>query len=282
MSLKSVKEILHLADEESTAIIGLNCTDYNSIYAGIMAAEETRTPIICMLYPDHARKYNYISLSGFATLVKELADKVSIPIGLHLDHCSEIDYIEQAIQSGFKSVMYDGSSLQYEENVEKTRRVKEICEKASVDLEAELGYVGVTVVEDELNSDYFTQPEMAADFVKKTNVDFLAVAIGTAHGVYKSTPKLDLDRLSAIKEATGIPLVLHGGSGVPDDQLKESFRRGIRKLNVGTEYYQVWRDSMSTHTTNPEVSMFDIVGQVQNDLKSYLCTKLKLTEIKNI
>jgi len=279
MALTSVKNLLQMASINNTAIIGLNCTDYNSIYAGITAAEETKTPIICMLYPDHARVNNYITLRGFASLVTELAEKKTVPIGLHLDHCSEIDYIEQAISDGFKSVMYDGSSLPYEENVKNTCIVKKMCEKSNIDLEAELGYVGVTAIEDELNADFYTEPDMAADFVKRTNVDCLAVAIGTAHGVYKSTPRLDIERLAAIKEAVKIPLVLHGGSGVPEKQLTESFRKGIRKLNVGTEYYQVWRDSMAKNTVDSKVDILDIVGNVQNDLKVYLHNKLKLTEI---
>ena len=279
MALEKVSKILEVADKANAAVIGFNCIDYNMIRSCMLAAEETGKPIICMLYPVHDYEFNSISLSTFAVQVKELAKSVCAPIGLHLDHCSDLAYIELAVRSGFTSIMYDGSMLPYEENVYNTRKAVEMCKAYDVDVEAELGYVGVGSAYDPANVELYTKPELAADFVQKTKVDSLAVAIGNAHGVYKAEPRLDFERLDAINAATDIPLVLHGGSGIPDDQLECAFSRGISKFNVGTELWQVWKNALAKYAGDASVHPNEMSVKIQDTLKEYLRVKLELTKL---
>jgi len=279
MPLERVSTILRIAEKANTAVIGFNCLDYSTIYSVIATAEEARRPTICMLYPVHDNPYNFISLNSFAAIVMDLAKNVSVPIGLHLDHSSDIDYIEHAVHCGFTSVMYDGSMLAYEENVRNTCRVVDICAPLGVDVEAELGYVGVAGANDYDKPELLTHPEEASKFVSETRIDSLAIAIGNAHGAYYSLPNLDLARLDAINEITSVPLVLHGGSGIPDDQLTEAFSRGINKFNVGTEYWHAWKESAAKHSTNPDIHPNEIARLVQDDLKKYLHKKFQLTKL---
>jgi len=162
---------------------------------------------------------------------------VDIPIALHLDHATSYQQVVECIRAGYTSVMIDGSKLPYDENVALTRKVVELAHYAGVSVEAELGKVGGT--EDDLTVDEreatFTVPEEAVKFIEDTGVDYLAIAIGTAHGVYKWEPKLDLERLKKIRSMVSVPLVLHGASGVPDDGLRDAIACGINKINLATD-----------------------------------------------
>ena len=179
----------------------------------------------------------YMGVAEFAAIAKAVAKKADVPVALHLDHCTQFPMIVECIKEGFTSVMIDGSHLPYEENLALAQKVVEVAHAAGVAVESELGRVGGA--EDDLNVDEreatFTVPEEAADYVRRSGVDSLAVAIGTAHGVYKGTPKLDLERLSAIRAAVSVPLVLHGASGVPDEAVRAAIARGIAKVNIATE-----------------------------------------------
>ena len=172
-----------------------------------------------------------------AACVKEAAKIYDIPIALHVDHCPSYKTIVQCIQHGYTSVMIDGSQLPYGENVELVRKVVETAHYCGVAVEGELGRIGG--VEDDVFVDErdaaFTVPSEAKEFVEATGIDFLAIAIGTAHGMYKGEPKLDFQRLSSIKEVVDVPLVLHGASGVPEASIREAIRRGICKINIATE-----------------------------------------------
>jgi ketose-bisphosphate aldolase len=238
MALEKVSEILKDADKRGTAVIAFDTFNFESIKWLIEAAEESQTPVISMLYP--ALKA-HIPFEVYAQTVKSLAAKVKIPIGLHLDHCREYDEVLAAIHAGFTSVMIDGSALPYEENVKITSKVVEAAHAMGIDVEAELGLVGFANNTDDFqNTSHYTKPEDAKDFIEKTGVDSLAVAFGSAHGVYIAEPKLDLELLKRINAVTDTPLVLHGGTGIPDDQIMSSFRLGINKLNVGTELGQLF------------------------------------------
>ncbi len=277
MSLVKVSEILKMADKANTSAIAFNCTDYNTIYSAITIAEELRKPVICMLYPEHAQINNWCNPKSFAETVRSIARNVKVPVGLHLDHCTDPDYILSAIRDGFTSVMYDGSMLSVEENIVKTRAVADEAHKLGAEVEAELGRVGfAAIVTDQNDTDMYTKPEVAAAFCEQSKCDSVAVAIGSAHGFYKETPKLDLQRLKEINGVTEVPLVLHGGSGIPDDQLRIAFQEGINKFNVGTEYFWLYSETIKKYYSDPDANFFRLPEAVQAALMDYLRKKMQL------
>ncbi len=283
MGLERVSKILKMADEANTSVIAFNCINYDMAYSVVTVAEEVKKPVVIMLYPEHNYGFNNTDLRGFAEMVKSLASKVTVPIGLHLDHSSDFNYIMNAIKEGFTSVMFDGSMLPLEENIRLSKKVVEVAHTFGVDVEAELGRVGFAADSDEENPDMYTKPEVAAEFCRKTGVDSVAVAIGSAHGVYLEVPKLDLERLEEINKATEKPLVLHGGSGIPNNQLEAAFTKGINKFNVGTEFFQLYYDSvleyMKAHEGEKNVNLlFEMSNYVQNRLMDYLREKMKLSK----
>ena len=179
--------------------------------------------------------------------------------------------------------MFDGSMLPVEENIRLSKKVVEVARNFDVDVEAELGRVGFAKDSDEDNLDLYTKPEVAAEFCRETGVTSVAVAIGSAHGVYLETPKLDIERLEEINRATETPLVLHGGSGIPNDQLEVAFTKGINKFNVGTEFFQLYYDTvfeyMKAHESERNVNLlFDMSKYVQDKLMAYLREKMKLSK----
>lgn len=276
MALIKVSEIEKMADQANTSVIAFNCLDYSTLRSVITVAEELQTPVICMLYPEHATKYHWITPRAFAGMVKEEAEKVSVPVGLHLDHCSDFNYILQAIKAGFPSVMYDGSMLPLEENIKNTKEISKAAHAFGADVEAELGHVGFAEnTGDQNDLDLFTKPEVAACFCEETQCDALAVAIGSAHGFYKETPKLDIERLKEINAAVETPLVLHGGSGIPADQLEMAFKEGINKFNVGTEFLWLLYESMKKYRGE---DMHGMANEVQSILMDYLRNKLLLSK----
>ena len=280
MGLVKVSEILKQADKAKTAALAFDCTDYNMIYSAVTVAEELQKPVIVMLYPEHHYLNNAFDLAGFAATVKNLAAGVKVPVGLHLDHSSDPVYIMKAIKAGFTSVMVDGSLLPFEENMKLAERVTEIAHAFDVDVEAELGRVGLAKDSDQDKADMYTRPEIAAEFCERTHVDSIAVAIGNAHGVYLEKPKLDMERLDEINKATDVPLVLHGGSGIPDEQLSLAFRKGINKLNVGTEFFQTNYNSIREYcdTWMNRGNVFDMPVFIQERLMAYLRRKMELSE----
>lgn len=236
MVLEKVGKILRLADASNTAAIALICIDYNMVRAAIEVAEERNTPIIIMLLPEHQQENKVMGTAGFAAMVKEEAQKVKVPIGLHLDHCSDYEYIVKAIKDGFPSVMVDGSMYGFEKNTELSRKVTETAHILGAEAEGELGYVGLAKQGAEAKTEEYTTPDSAVLFCEETKVDYLTVAIGSAHGEYLKPPKLDIERLREIDAAVGTPLVLHGGSGIPHEELEKAFSQGINKFNLGTDY----------------------------------------------
>ncbi len=238
MGLVNLKEMLKEADAHRYAVGAFNVVNLESLQAILDAAVEKRSPVILNIAEVH---FKYVDLESLCPLVQRAAEQVPVPVALHLDHGLHFETIVRAIRCGFTSVMFDGSTLPYEENVRATRDVVRMSHAVGVTVEAELGHVGGDEGGSEgAESDpsLFTDPDMAADFVRRTGVDALAVAIGSAHGVYKRKPKLDFDRLVQIKEATGVPLVLHGGSGIPDEDFRKAISLGICKINVYTEMAQ--------------------------------------------
>jgi fructose-bisphosphate aldolase class II len=275
MAFVKVSKILKLADQANTAAIAFNCVDYNTVKSVITVAEELQKPVICMLYPEHSYKYNWISLEGFFAIVKNEAEKVKVPVAIHLDHCSDFDFIMKSIKAGFTSVMYDGSMLPVEDNIRNTREIARVAHALGAEVEAELGHVGfASTVTDQSDTDKYTKPEVAAAFCEQSACDSVAVAIGSAHGFYKEIPKLDIKRLQEINMATDVPLVLHGGSGIPDDQLKIAFTKGIDKFNVGTEFLWLYYQTVKNYTGS---DLFNLPNTVQAVLMKYLREKMKLS-----
>lgn len=277
MSLEKVRDILKDADRHHSSVIAYDAFDYNTISSAIEGAARVSRPVIVMLYPSMDK---HIPLEAFVATVRACAAQVKIPVGLHLDHCSDYDYIVKAMRAGFTSVMADGSSLPMEENIAFTARVVRAARLLDVDVEGELGHVGsAQKQEDYQEADRYTRPEDAKLFAETTGVASLAVAIGSAHGFYTETPKLDIGRLKEIDQATDVPLVLHGGSGIPEDQLVEAFKNGINKFNVGTEYF--WLNSESYrryYEENPQTKdSFGYFPYVQEQLRAYIARKCMLT-----
>ncbi len=277
MGMVKVSEILKMANKADTAAIAFNCSDFNTIYSVISVAEELKKPVICMLYPEHAQKNNWCTPKTFAETVKALAADKKVPVGLHLDHCTDASYILGAIRDGFSSVMYDGSMLPVEENIINTRTIAEAAHKLGAEVEAELGHVGfAATVTDQKDTDMYTKPEVAAAFCEQSQCDSVAVAIGSAHGFYKETPKLDIERLKEIDAVTDKPLVLHGGSGIPNDQLALAFKAGIDKFNVGTEFFWLYFQTLKKHCAKADSDFFTIPEVVQDALCAYLREKMQL------
>ncbi len=279
--LTPVKEILKMASDANTSVIAFNCTDYNMIYSVAHAADKVNKPVLVMLYPEHCTLNNMCNPELFAAAAAAVAKEVKVPVGVHLDHCQDLNYIIRSIKAGFSSVMYDGSMLSVEENIVNTRKVVDIAHAFDVAVEAELGHVGfAATVSDQSNLDMYTKADVAASFLEQSGADALAVAIGSAHGVYKETPHLDIKRLAEINAATDIPLVLHGGSGIPNDQLDQAFVNGINKFNVGTEFFQLYYDCMKDFGAlhGDKGNVFDFPIYAQERLMDYLVKKLELSK----
>ena len=216
----------------------------------VKAAEEAKAPVIIQVYP---RLVNEEVGYYLAPVILAAAKKASVPICFHLDHGPSEMEAQKILYWGATGIMYDGSVHTFEENIANTKHIVEICSAVGVGVEGELGHVGS--VNDDAMEEY-TDPAQAAKFVKETGVCCLAVLIGNAHGHYKKTPCLDIARVKAIREATGgIPLVLHGGSGIPDDQVQAAIRAGIRKMNIGTDVCCTFADATLKTLQDPNRSL---------------------------
>lgn len=232
MPLVTTKEMLLKAQKENYAVGAFNVENMEMVQAVLEAAEELKAPVIMQTTPSTVK---YAGLDFYYANVKAAAERASVPVAVHLDHGSSFELAMQALRIGYTSIMIDGSHNIFEENIALSKSVVDACEPSNIPVEAELGKVGGK--EDDLDGGDggYTDPAEAKEFVDRTGVSSLAVAIGTAHGVYKGEPKLDLDRLTEIRKVVDIPLVLHGASGLSEEAVKESIRRGICKVNFATE-----------------------------------------------
>lgn len=251
MELMTTKQILKKAQEEHYAVGAFNVENMEMVMAVISAAEEMSAPVIMQTTPSTV---SYAGLDYFLANVKVAASRANVPVAIHLDHGSSFELASQAFRTGYTSIMIDGSHGDFESNVKLSKSVVDMCKSSGIAVEAELGKVGGK--EDDLDGgdgDIYTDPLEAKEFVERTGVDSLAIAIGTAHGMYKGEPKLDLDRLSAIREVVSVPLVLHGGSGIPDSKVQEAIRRGICKVNYATELRIAYTDGIKKYLSeNPD------------------------------
>lgn len=228
--LTNLNNVLPEARRQGYAVPAFDCVEDIMIRTILDTAEKKKSPVILMsLRHDlEGKGFGYI-----AGLINKVDSYYDIPVVLHLDHAEELDFIKEAIDHGFTSVMYDGSKLPFEENIKNTREVVNYAKKYGVTVEAELGHVGGMNIDGSKEGDSkLTEPEDVKKFIEETGVDALAVSIGTAHGVYESEPELNIERLKRINEVSSAPLVLHGGSGTPKDQLLKSIKNGITKVNI--------------------------------------------------
>lgn len=237
--LITLKNILKIAEAENIAIGAFNVTSLEGIRALFKAAEELNTPVIVQ-FANEAHK-QYISLSEIGPVMMQYAERSKVPACVHLDHGANLDEIREALELGFTSVMYDGSALTYEKNVAYTNAAVELAESYGASVEAEIGSMGREEflsaggsAEDAAVEGAYTDPQQAAQFVEDTGIDALACSFGTVHGIYLSAPKLDFDRIKAIREATGKPVVMHGGSGISDEDFRKCITNGVRKINFYT------------------------------------------------
>lgn len=242
MPLVTTKEMLLKAQREHYAVGAFNVENMEMVQAVIAAAKALGVPVIMQTTPSTVR---YASPEYFYANAVCAVEEAGICAALHLDHGSDYGLAVQALHAGYTSIMIDGSQKPFHENIEITKRVVEMCRNVDIPVEAELGKVGGK--EDDLDGGMgsaYTDPLEAKEFVEKTGVSSLAVAIGTAHGFYKGEPKLDLERLEEIRKNVEVPLVLHGASGVPDEAVRESIKRGICKVNFATELRAAFTDGI--------------------------------------
>lgn len=273
--LVSGKEILLDAHKKGYAVGAFNVNNMEIVQAIIEAAKETNSPVILQASQGGLK---YAGVEYIAAMAKVAAESAKVPVAIHLDHGTDFVQIMKCIRNGFTSVMIDGSKYPLEENIAITKKVVEIAHAVGVSVEAELGKIGGT--EDDITVDErdatFTDPDEAERFVKETGVDYLAIAIGTAHGPYKGEPKLDFDRLKVIKERLNMPIVLHGSSGVPEESIKKAVSLGVNKINIDTDIRMAFNKGVRDFVNNnPDV--YDprkILGPAREEMKKVIIEKM--------
>lgn len=276
MSLVKVNELLQHATEHHYGVAAINTINYETISCAIAAAEAERVPVIIQFYPGFDQ---YIPLSHIAYMAKNLARKASVPVAVHLDHSASYEIAVGGIRDGFPSVMVDGSARPFEENLAMTKAVVETAAVFGVDVEAELGHVGNAQILDDLtNADHLTDPDKAVEFVEKTGCGSLAIAVGNAHGNYIQTPNLNFDRIRELRKAVSIPLVLHGCSGIPDEQMQEAVNLGLSKFNIATEYFAAMYRSLDQgiETSGHDGNGVQLLFTARQGMIDFVASKMRL------
>ena len=248
--LVNLQTIIGMAEAGGFCVPAFNVYNTETLMGVIAAAEEAHAPVIVQVYPRLIKEEVgfYICPAAVAA-----AGRASMPGCLHLDHGPDLFSVQRSLRWGMTGIMLDGSTHPLEENIALTRQVVELCAAVGVGVEGEIGHVGSV---NDAAMDEFTSPDEAAEFVRQTGVTCLAVLIGNAHGHYKKPPKLDIERVRAIRKATGgIPLVLHGGSGIPDDQVRAAIAAGVRKMNIGTDVCCAFADGTQETLNDPARSL---------------------------
>lgn len=273
--LVNMNDILLPAKEEHYGVGFFNAVNVEMARAVIETAEELHSPVMIgtaeVLLPT-------TNLNLVADYLLPMAREASVPVAVHYDHGLTFDRCMQALRLGFSSVMFDCSTKSYEDNAEAVAEMVKICHGMGVTVEGELGHVGDNEGAGKLAkpSDYFTDPDMAVDYVKKTGIDALAIAVGNAHGDYKFPPKLDFERISVISERTGLPLVLHGGSGLSDDDFREAVKRGICKINIFTDLDKAGKNGVARGLEEGAASMCSLIPYEIEAMKAVVGEKIHL------
>ena len=273
MALYTMKEILGDAREKQYGVGYFNAVNMEMVRAYITAAEECCSPIIIGtaegLIP-------YGSFEWLIPMMIEQARRAKVPVAIHLDHTYRFEILMQALRAGFGSIMFDGSRLpDHKDNVRISAEIVRIAHAMGVGVECELGSVGGLSDENgKADAVIYTDPKDASDFIEQTGTDFLAVSIGTQHGVYKATPKLDIPRLKEIRAAVDIPLVLHGGSGLSDDDFRSTIAGGISKINVYTDIILAGKKAIADHMAEDEY--VDLCKASEEAMREATMKKLRL------
>lgn len=275
--LVSGKQLFQDAKEGGYAVGAFNVNNMEILQAILEAAEEERSPVIVQASQGGIK---YAGLAYIAGMAKIAAEQTTVPVALNIDHGTSFDQVVRCVRHGFSAVMFDGSKLPFEENVAITRKVVEVAHPNGVSVEGELGKIGGT--EDDIvvseREATFTDPDEAVEFAQRTGVDILAVAIGTAHGVYKGEPKLDFARLGEIGRRLAIPVVLHGASGVPDAAIRQAIPLGVAKINIDTELRQAFAEGVKDVVVNKpdEIDPRKLLGPAKERMKDTVKAKMRL------
>ena len=280
--LCTMKEMLADAKKNHYAIPAFDVSNYEMMKAVLETCEEEKSPALLMGLGVDLQGRNMQLLTA---MVQSVSKYFNIPVCFHLDHATDFNFIKQAIDNGFSSVMYDGSVLPFNENALKTAEVVKYAHQKGVTVEAELGHVGNASVGSisETGTDVdpgesLTVPEEVSKFIDITDVDALAVAIGTAHGVYKKTPELRIDRLDEITAVCDRPLVLHGGSGTPDEQMKNAIAHGITKINIYSDVLYALNQGLKNtlnNISNPSTWPFIVYEDAMKMMKEVVREKIR-------
>lgn len=271
------KELLLDAQKNGYAVGAFNVNNMEIIQAIISAAEEKNSPVILQASQGGLK---YAGIKYIAQMAKMAARRAKVPVALHLDHGTDFDQVVKCITNGFTSVMIDASKFPLDENIKYTKRVVDIAHIVGVTVEAELGKIGGT--EDDITVDErdatFTDPAEAKRFVDETGVDYLAIAVGTSHGVYKGEPKLDYERIKTIRNTIDVPLVLHGSSGVPEESLKKAIPLGISKINIDTDIRIAFSDAVKKYLNeNPDqIDPRKILGPARDAMSEVIMKKMDI------
>ena len=271
-----LKQKLEQYKREGRAILAANFYNFETLSGILQAARELNEPLILQLSESSIR---YLGLHVATTLARAGMEQYEVEGWLHLDHGGSPEMAEACLKAGFDSVMIDGSEKLFEENIRITRKVVEMARMYGAFIEAELGFI--PKLGQESDNSGFTSPQQAFNFIEATEVDALAVAIGTAHGFYKEEPKLDLERLSDIKSITQIPLVLHGGSGIPDEMLRNAIKRGITKVNLATDSKNTFmRELKKVLFSTDEIDLRKTFPPAIEAVKILIINKMRLVSMK--
>lgn len=271
------REILEHAHKNNYAVGAFNVVNMEMLQAVVEAAEEEKSPVFVQTTEG---ALSYAGIEYLSAMIRHAAESVSVPVAFHLDHGGSFETAVKCIRNGWSSVMIDGSHHPLEGNIEVTRRVVDVAHACGVSVEAELGRLGG--VEDNISVDekdaMYTDPEEAKKFVAETEVDYLAIAIGTAHGKYKGVPKLDFERLTTIKNDLKMPIVLHGASGVDNDSIQKAISLGVNKINIDTELRCAYTDKVR-EILSAQPEQFDLrkyIGPARDNVKAKVIEKIRL------
>ena len=273
MALVTTEKMLKDAQAGHYAVGAFNVENLEFVMAVLAAAEETKSPVIMQTTPGTIKT---AGLDYFYGMVKAAAERASVPVALHLDHGDGYDRCMQAFRTGYTSVMIDGSHESFEDNIAVTQEVVRIANAAGASVEAELG--AILGSEDNISHDdskpFLVRVQDVIDFTAAVKVDALAVGIGNAHGLYKGRPNLDFQRLQEVRDVTDVPLVLHGGSGIPDDMIQTAIEIGIRKINVATEIRMAYVEGLLTGSANGDY--YEMVKAGKASVKARAKSKIDL------
>lgn len=270
-----LQEKLALNKKEGKALLATNFYNFETLSAVLTAAKNTNSEVILQLSESSLK---YMGVKVATRLAKSAIEQYGVKAWLHMDHGNDVNLVKACLEEGFDSVMIDASEKPFEENIKITQEIVKYAESFNANVEAELGYIAKLNQSQDM---VYTQPEEAKTFVEATGVDALAIAVGSAHGFYKETPKLQLDLIAEINEATTAALVLHGSSGIPHDQVQESIKRGITKINLATEIKNIFMKKLQVVLTDSdEIDLRKVFPKATQAAIDLVSEKLNMVNFK--